>query len=49
MKLSHYLIGLLLLLVFLSISIGTSDFSWGKLFALDHETWLLSQEPSAFS
>ena len=44
MKLSHYLIGLLLLLVFLSISIGTSDFSWGKLFALDHETWLLFQE-----
>lgn len=44
MKLSHYLIALLLLLVFLSISIGTSDFSWGKLFALDHETWLLFQE-----
>ena len=44
MKLSHYLIGLLLVLVFLSISIGTSDFSWGKLFALDHETWLLFQE-----
>ena len=54
MKLSHYLTGLLLLLVFLSISIGTSDFSWEKLFALDHETWLLFQEsvfqePLAFS
>ena len=44
MKLSHYLIGLLLLLVFLSISIGTSDFSWGKLFAFDQQTWLLFQE-----
>ncbi|HGR6045744.1 TPA: ABC transporter permease [Streptococcus pneumoniae] len=44
MKLSHYLIGLLLLLVFLSISIGTSDFSWGKLFDFDQQTWLLFQE-----
>ncbi|MBF9649332.1 ABC transporter permease [Streptococcus pseudopneumoniae] len=44
MKLSHYLIGLLLLLVFLSISIGTSDFSWEKLFAFDQQTWLLFQE-----
>ena len=44
MKLSHYLIGLLLLLVFLSISIGTSDFSWKKLFAFDQQTWLLFQE-----
>ena len=44
MKLSYYLIGLLLLLVFLSISIGTSDFSWGKLFDFDQQTWLLFQE-----
>ncbi|HIH3938621.1 TPA: ABC transporter permease [Streptococcus pneumoniae] len=44
MKLSHYLIGLLLLLIFLSISIGTSDFSWGKLFDFDQQTWLLFQE-----
>lgn len=44
MKLSHYLIGLLLLLVFLSISIGTSDFSWGKLFDFNQQTWLLFQE-----
>ena len=44
MKLSHYLIGLLLLLVFLSISIGTSDFSWEKLFDFDQQTWLLFQE-----
>lgn len=44
MKLSHYLIGLLLLLVFLSISIGTSDFSWGKLFDFDQQAWLLFQE-----
>lgn len=35
MKLSHILTGLLLLLVFLSITIGTSDFSWEKFFAFD--------------
>jgi len=44
MKLSHILTGLLLLLVFLSISIGTSDFSWEKFFAFDQQTWLLFQE-----
>ena len=44
MKLSHFLTSLLLLLVFLSISIGTSDFSWEKFFAFDQQTWLLFQE-----
>ena len=44
MKLSHILTGLLLLLVFLSITIGTSDFSWEKFFAFDQQTWLLFQE-----
>ena len=44
MKLSNILTGLLLLLVFLSITIGTSDFSWEKFFAFDQQTWLLFQE-----
>ena len=44
MKLSQFLTSLLLLLVFLSISIGTSDFSWEKFFAFDQQTWLLFQE-----
>lgn len=44
MKVSRYLSILLIVLIFLSISIGSSDFSWERFVAFDQQTWLLFQE-----
>lgn len=44
MKVSRYLSILLIVLIFLSISIGSSDFSWERFVAFDQQSWLLFQE-----